>query len=108
MRSLSGYETTSYVVNTIKHYCYDYIRRSSRSSKKVYTGLVDDVSDQIPDTAAAIEENYIQAETIGALEKAMLQLSERDRDLLYVKYDMERRDQRIGELLNIPCGNIFS
>ncbi|WP_405107077.1 sigma-70 family RNA polymerase sigma factor [Paenibacillus sp. FSL K6-1217] len=106
LRSLSGCKVTSYVVNTIKHYCYDHIRRRTRRSRKVYTGLKNDVAEQIPDPAAATEENYIQAEAIGALTEAMLRLSEHDRNLLYFKYKLELRDQQIGELLNIPTQHV--
>ncbi|MEK3875228.1 RNA polymerase sigma factor [Paenibacillus sp. FSL M7-0420] len=102
LRTLNGCKVTTYVVNTIKHYCYDHIRRRARRSRKVYTGLNNDVAEQIPDPAAATEENYIQAEAVGALERAMLQLSERDRNLLYFKYKLELRDPQIGELLNLP------
>ncbi|MEK3762122.1 sigma factor [Paenibacillus sp. FSL P4-0338] len=57
LRSLSGCKVTSYVVNTIKHYCYDHIRRRTRRSRKVYTGLKNDVAEQIPDLAAAINKS---------------------------------------------------
>ncbi|WP_274528725.1 RNA polymerase sigma factor [Paenibacillus piscarius] len=102
LRTLNGCKVTTYVVNTIKHYCYDHIRRRTRRSRKVYTGLNNDVAEQIPDLTAATEENYIQAEAVGALTEALLQLSERDRNLLYFKYKLELGDQQIGELVNIP------
>ncbi|RAV02652.1 RNA polymerase sigma factor [Paenibacillus sp. YN15] len=106
LRSLSCYKTTSYIVNTIKHVAIDHIRKKARLSNHVYTGLDDDLAEQIPDFQAATEENYMKTEECEALEKAMFQLSERDRTLLYFKYNMEMGDQQIGDLLNIPTRHV--
>ncbi|MFP4977515.1 RNA polymerase sigma factor [Paenibacillus sp. CN-4] len=106
LKSLDCYRTTSYIVNTIKHVCFDYIRKSSRHSKNMYIGANDDLADHIPDRLAATEEDYIKGEKYDTLKKAMFQLTERDRNLLYFKYKMEMGDQQIGQLLNIRASNI--
>lgn len=106
LRSLTCYKETSYIVNTIKHVCLDYQRRERRRYRSIYTGLDDDVANQIPDMQAATEENYLQQEEVEIIEKAMLCLSERDRSLLYFKYNMEMSDKEIAPLLNIPAQHI--
>lgn len=106
LQSLDCYRTTSYMVNTIKHVCFDYIRKSSRVSKKMYIGTDHDLAERIPDRLASTEEDYIKGEKYDSLNMAMFQLSERDRNLLYFKYKMEMGDQQIGALLNIPASNI--
>lgn len=53
-----------------------------------------------------IEENYVRNERIDELKKIMLQLSERDRRLLYYKYNMGLRDKEIEEVLGIPQNHV--
>lgn len=106
LRSLSCYKTTSYIVYTLKHVCLDYIRKMKRRSQRAFSGLTDDVANQIPDLQAATEENYIQHEEFEALELALFKLSERDQSLLYFKYNMEMSDQEIAGLLDIPAQHV--
>lgn len=106
LRSLSCYKTTSYIVYTLKHVCFDYIRKMKRRSQRVFSGLTDDIADQIPDLQAATEENYMQHEEFEALEQALFHLSERDRSLLYFKYNMEMSDLEISGLLDFPAQHV--
>ncbi|MBE3595187.1 MAG: sigma-70 family RNA polymerase sigma factor [Candidatus Carbobacillus altaicus] len=103
LRSLSCYKVTSYVVYTVRHVCLDYIRRRSRHT---FTGLSEDIANQIPDEQAATEEEFIKHEELKGMEQVLFQLSERDRSLLYYKYNMEMKDREIAELLNIPANHV--
>jgi len=91
LRSLSRYKRVSYIVNTMKHVCLDYIRKQSRSNRITYACSTEDVTNQIPDEQAATEEAYIRNEEQETLGQALFQLSERDRNLLYFKYNMPWR-----------------
>lgn len=106
LRSLNCYKTTSYLVYTIKHVCIDYIRKETRRSKRAYSGSADDIAAYIPDLQAATEENYMHDEEAVTLEKALYQLSEKDRNLLYFKYNMEMSDREIAKLLDIPAQHV--
>ncbi|MCT1402839.1 RNA polymerase sigma factor [Paenibacillus sp. p3-SID867] len=102
LRSLSSYKLASYIVNTLKHTCLDYIRKEKRRNQRVFTGMTDDMAEQIPNLLAAVtEDKYIQQEASEALEQVLLQLPERDRNLLYFKYNMSMKDKEIGRLLDI-------
>lgn len=106
LRSLSCYKVTSYVVYTVRHVCLDYIRKKTRRSRHTFTGLSEDIANQIPDEQAATEEEFIKHEELKGMEQVLLQLSERDRSLLYYKYNMEMKDREIAALLNIPANHV--
>lgn len=106
LQSLTTYKLTSYIVYTMKHVCLDYIRKETRRAQHAFYGERDDVADQIPDLQAATEENYMQFEEFEVLEQALLQLSERDRNLLFFKYNMELSDKEIERLLGIPAQHV--
>lgn len=106
LRSLSSYKLTSYIVYTMKHICLDYIRKETRRARYAFSGAVDDVAHQIPDLQAATEENYMQQEEYEYLEQALLQLSERDRNLLYFKYNMDLSDKEIAGVSGIPAQHV--
>ncbi|MEK3706288.1 sigma-70 family RNA polymerase sigma factor [Paenibacillus sp. FSL R7-0198] len=106
LRTLDRYRITAYVTNTAKHVCFDYIRKEACRNKHYFVGPEEDFAVQIPDLMVKIEENYVRNERIDELKKIMLQLSERDRRLLYYKYNMGLRDKEIEEVLGIPQNHV--
>ncbi|MCC3374359.1 RNA polymerase sigma factor [Cohnella sp. REN36] len=106
LRSLNSYKTVSYIVNTMKHICLDYIRKESRRAQLTYAGSTEDIAEQIPEQQAATEESYIKNEEFETLGQALFLLSERDRNLLYFKYNMELSDKEIELLLAIPAQHV--
>lgn len=103
LRTLGSNKVASYVVNTIKHICFDHIRKETRRVQHHIVGSNEDVAVQIPDLQAATEENYVKREEIDALEEILFQLSERDRNLLYYKYNMGFSDKEIEVVLGVPA-----
>lgn len=106
LRSLNHYKRTSYVVYTLKHVCFDYIRKNKRRAKHYATQFSDDITEQLPDMQASTEETIIISEEIGAIEEIISHLSERDRNLLYFKYIMELRDKEIAKLMDLPANHV--
>lgn len=106
LRSLNSYQLTSYVVNTLKHTCLDYLRKEARIAQQAFSGGTDDIAEQIPDLQAATEEQYVKQEEFEALEQALFQLTERDRNLLYFKYIMSMKDKEIARLVHIPSQHV--
>ena len=94
LRSLSRYKVTSYIVYTVRNVCIDYMRKKKRISQKTFIGSSDDITQKIPDLQAATEENLIKNEEFDNVSQILLQLSERDRRLLYYKYNMEMEGSR--------------
>jgi RNA polymerase sigma factor, sigma-70 family len=78
----------------------------TRRTRHAYSGAANDIADQIPDLQAATEENYMLQEEFESLEQALFQLSERDRNLLYFKYNMDLTDKEIAGLLGIPAQHV--
>lgn len=106
LRSLNCYKKTSYIVYTLKSVCLDYLRKKTRRSPYTSNIPMDDILHQIPDLQAATEEIFVYHEELKALDQMLLQLSERDRCLLYFKYNMEMKDREIAKLLGIPANHV--
>jgi len=106
LRSLACYKMISYLVYTLRNVSIDYVRKRNRRSKRAYASSTDNVADQLPDLLAATEENYMRQERFEELAQALLQLPEKDRNLLFYKYNMEMDDREIAELLEIPAQHV--
>ncbi|GBF78491.1 RNA polymerase subunit sigma-24 [Paenibacillus sp. 598K] len=106
LRSLACYKMVAYLVYTVRNASIDYVRKRNRRAKRAYSGLTDDFADQVPDLLAATEENYIKQERFEELAQALYQLSEKDRTLLFLKYNMEMDDRGIAKRLEIPVQHI--
>ncbi|ADY57018.1 RNA polymerase, sigma-24 subunit, ECF subfamily [Syntrophobotulus glycolicus DSM 8271] len=106
LRALECCKRTSYIVYTIRNISIDYIKHRTVETKMVFMGMEDDLMDSIPDTANTPEEISAAKETYEELGAAIETLSERDRDLLYCKYNLELKEKEIAEVMNIPVNNI--
>lgn len=102
LRTLNDYQRTSYIVYTLKHVCLDYIRTKSRRSKYTLLGTTKDIAPVL----MATENEFAHIEIHEALEEALFQLTERDRNLLCFKYYMEMTDKEIEHLSGIPADHV--
>ena len=105
LRSLDCYKRTTYIVYTIRGVAINHNRQQAAKSKKVYLGMSDDLMDSIPDTIT-IDEICATKEDYRELGEAIGQLSERDRSLLYNKYNLELSDTEIAKIMDIPINNV--
>jgi len=106
LRSLDENKRTSYLVYTIKNTSINYLRKASGKTAKLYYGMEDDPIESLPDDNALVEEINLAKEIYEELAKAIGQLSDRDRHLLYNKYNLELSDNEISKIMNIPVNNI--
>lgn len=106
LRSLECGSRTSYIVYTVRNVCIDYIRKQARQSEHMFLGISDDLTDSISDAKAAVEEICSTKEDYEELGKALYQLSERDKNLLYYKYNLELKDKEIADIMDISENNI--
>lgn len=106
LRSLECCKRASYIVHTIKNISIDYVRKSAIQSEHRFMGMLDDLADSISDDKSVIEEICSTKEDYEELGKALEKLSERDRNLLYYKYNLEFSDMEISDIMNIPINNI--
>ena len=105
LRSLECCKRASYIVHTIRNISINYNRQHATRSKKMFLGMSDDLIESIPDKLT-IEEICTTREDNIELGEAIEQLSERDRNLLYYKYNLERSDKEIAEIMDISLKNI--
>lgn len=79
----------------------NYLRDESRSA---YLSIDD--YDRRPDTAVGPEERLIRAESQAALLQALAKLSERERDLLSLKFAAGLTNRRIAEIIGLSEANV--
>ena len=96
----------SYIVRTVSNTAKNYVASKNRRRKHEYSGVLDDLSDILPDPSDSAEENIYVACDYEDLGRAMEHLPERDRELLYFKYVAEMDDAEIAHQLDINVKNI--
>jgi RNA polymerase sigma-70 factor (ECF subfamily) len=106
LRSLECCKRTSYIVYTIRNISIDYVRKRARKTERMFLDMSNDLIDSVPDAKLSVEEICVAKEDYTELGKAINQLSERDRDLLYYKYNLELRDKEIANIIGLPANNI--
>ncbi len=106
LRALECCKRTSYIVFTIKHISINYGKQHSIMGKKGLLGVPEDLMEIIPDDRPSIEELFSKKEEYKELLTAVQNLTERDRDLLNYKYNLELSDKKISEIMSIPVNNI--
>lgn len=106
LKSLECCQRTSYIVYTIRNISINYIRQRANKSEKMYLGMSEDLFASIPDAECRIEEICAMEEDYKELSRAIGQLSERDRSLLYYKYNLELSDKEISAMMDISLNNI--
>jgi RNA polymerase sigma-70 factor (ECF subfamily) len=79
----------------------NYLRAESRS-----VWLPIDACERRPDVAAGPEERIIRAESQAALLQALARLSERERDLLSLKFAAGLTNRRIAEIVGLSETNV--
>ncbi|MEK4851499.1 sigma-70 family RNA polymerase sigma factor [Paenibacillus sp. FSL H7-0756] len=103
---LEGSKRTTYIAYTIRNISINYIKRRAKKHKYMFLGLSDEMIESISDVNATVEEISTAKETNEEIAKLLEQLSERDRYLLYHKYNLEMSDKEISQVMDIPVNNI--
>lgn len=98
----------SYIVRTVINAAKNWAMADSRRKHYSYISAWEDISDELPDEADPLEEKLYMLCDYENLGHAIERLSERDRDLLYLKYVGELSDKEIAERLGIAVNNIRS
>lgn len=106
LKSLGCCKRTSYIVSAIRNISIDYIKHRTVESGLVIMGMEDDFMDSIPDTVHTPEAVFTIKETYEELGAAIETLSERDRNLLHYKYNLEFSEKEIAKIMNMPVNNI--
>ena len=106
IRSLDCCKTAAYVVYTSKSVTINYIRHRDVQRKHTFYGGESDVQDEMPGADNSVEDFIIHHEALDSLSNAVLKLPERQRDLLYFKYVLDKTDMEIAEDLSISPNSV--
>jgi RNA polymerase sigma-70 factor (ECF subfamily) len=110
---LDSRERATYFVTTMRNVCIDYMRKKNR--EKDYSSYADvyceetlnKAEEQEPETLNP-ENTYLKKEFYEKLGGYMLQLSQRDRDILIMKLKMDLSEKEIAKQMGIKEQNIHS
>lgn len=105
LRNMECCKRASYIVHTIRNISINYCIRCSGMEAKEFLGMSDDLMGSIPEDKPTVEKIFAK-EDCKELLAAIQELKERDRDLLYYKYNLELSDKKIAETMDIPANNI--
>lgn len=106
LRTFDCCKTAAYVVYTAKSVAINFIKHRDVQQKHVFYGKDADVSDELMIPEDTLEESYFHREELEALSDAVLRLPDREKDILYFKYILEKTDSEIAEDLSISPGSV--
>lgn len=106
LRTFECCKTAAYVVYTTKSVAINFIKHRDVQQKHAFYGEDADVSDELIIPDDTLEECYFHREELESLSDAVLKLPDREKDILYFKYILEKTDSEIAEDLSISLGSV--
>lgn len=106
LRTFDCCKTATYVVYTAKSVAINFIKHRDVQQKHTFYGEESDVSDELMIPEDTLEESYFHREELEALSDAVLRLPDREKDILYFKYILEKTDSEIAEDLSINASSV--
>ena len=106
IRSFDCCKTASYVVYTSRSVAINYIKHRDIQRKHAFYGKESDVLGDAVDTDDSVEDFIVRREAMDSLSDAVLKLPDRQRDLLYFKYVLDKTDMEIAEDLSINPNSV--
>ena len=106
IRELDPQKRISYAVSTVKNLSINHYNKHIGKKRHSFYGLMDDVSDTIADLAYTPDTAFYKKEEYRALGEAIEKLDEKDRDILYLKYNLEISDKEIGEIMGVSKNSV--
>ncbi|MVB10863.1 Sigma-70, region 4 [Caprobacter fermentans] len=106
LRTFDCCKTAAYVVYTARSVAINFIKHRDVQQKHTFYGEKADVSDELMIPEGTLEEVYYHREELEALSDAVLRLPDREKDILYFKYILEKTDAEIAEDLSISPGSV--
>ena len=97
---------TSYIVNTVKNISINYYNRHIKDGGRVYYGDDEDFGETMSDGSYLLSESFEIREKYEALGNAIKQLSEKDRHILHLKYNLELDNQAIAKAIGIKPDSV--
>jgi RNA polymerase sigma-70 factor (ECF subfamily) len=106
LQGLKCYQLTSYIVYTSRNTALNFVKRRGAELNRTFYGAEEDVAETLASASYTPELAYFSKERGEMLGKALEQLSDRDRDLLYFKYTMDMTCQEIAKLIGVKPDSV--
>lgn len=106
IRTFESCKKVAYVVYTARSVVINFIKHRDVQRKHAFYGGEADAVEEIISSDDSIEDTLIFHETIKSLSDAVLQLPEKQRDLLYFKYILDMSDTEIAENFGIGPNSV--
>ncbi len=104
--TLNRRKLTTYIKFTAKSVAINYIKHRDVVSKHVDTASEADVADFSASSQTDIDDRLIQENELELLTKAILQLPEKKKNILYFKYLLDMSDEQISEIFSISTDSV--
>ncbi len=105
IRELSRGKLTAYIKYTARSVAINYIKHKDVVRKHVDTAEAD-LSDYGSDAQPDVDDRLIQESELELLSKAILQLPEKTKNLLYFKYLLGMTDEQISQIYSISTDSV--
>lgn len=106
IRTFESCKTASYVVYTARSVAINFIKHRDVQKKHTFYGGDADVSDELIIPEDTLEDSFFHREELESLSNAVLKLPDRQKDILYFKYMLEKTDSEIAEDLSISLSSV--
>ncbi len=106
LRTFDCCKIAAYVVYTTRSVAINFIKHRDVRQKHTFYGKEADISDELMISDDTLEEPFFHREELTSLSDAVLKLPDRDKDILYFKYILEKTDSEIAEDLSIGEGSV--
>lgn len=106
IRTLSSCKIAAYIVYTSKSVAINFIKHRDVQNKHLFLGLDDDLSQNLSSPEDIVEDRIIYEQEIESLSDAILELPEKQKNLLYFKYILEMNDEEIAKNLGIAPDSV--
>ena len=91
----------SYIKKAVQNNSINYYNKHIKEGGKTFYGFDDDLAESIPDHSDSPTDKFELSEEYEELGRTMKLLPEKEREILYLKYNMELDDPKIGDIMSI-------
>ena len=106
IRGLEYFALVSYISRTVRNTAINYYNKQTNDKQASFYGLDPDETDDHADNLVTPEEVFNINADYEELGMAIRRLPEKERDILYLKYNQQLGDQEIGDIMGIKKNSV--
>ena len=96
----------SYIMRAVRNISINYYNKHIKDGGRMFYGFEDEWIESIPDDMHSPSDRFELLEEYAELGNAVGKLSEREQEILYLKYNMGLKDQEIGDSMGISKDSV--